>query len=254
MSLSVAACGDLESEDIEESHEMLSTTNGLDVINGLTTMNGLAAMNGLPTMNGLATMNGLSSTTGLMTSSSGRTTVAYLVRCALAAGTSMVKKDDRGNSHTFAGGLGLAPEWKNGACDSGCQERVSACMLAHVNTAGIHIPLWIVAQDASVGWTLNPSYPNQEGSFFGNIFVTGAHCAPSNEVAAYYCNGRDYDEGVVPGRIGAHQTNAPYKNPFSWHGYCRDNCTAADSPYASSGFKSCNGGWSHVVTVWRRAN
>jgi hypothetical protein len=163
--------------------------------------------------------------------------------------------------------LGLAPAWKTGACDTTCQEYISACMIAHINTAGVHIPLWIVAQHPAVGWGLDPGYPNQEGSFFGNIFVTGAHGYAVNnvpQVAAFYCNGVAYDKGVVPGRIGSGQTNAPYTDPFlpggpytysvnnPGTGYCIENCTAADNPNAMAGYKAC-GGWNNVVTVYRQA-
>jgi hypothetical protein len=189
-----------------------------------------------------------------MTTASGRNTVEYLVKCALPANAILVKKDQYGVSYSFKGLFGLAPEWQNSACTTGCQERVSACMLAHVNTAGVHIPLWMVSADRSVGWQLNPAFPNQEGSFFGNIFVTGAHGTDPTKVAAYYCNGIGYNTDVVPGRIGAKQKGAPYTDPFgAGSGYCRDYCTAADAPYASSGFKACNG-WNNVMTVWRSDN
>ena len=36
-----------------------------------------------------------------------------------------------------------------------CQELVSACMMAHVNTAGIHIPLWLDAAAPAIGWGLS---------------------------------------------------------------------------------------------------
>ena len=92
------------------------------------------------------------------------------MRCALPATTSITK-----GSYTFQGLLGLAPQWQNGACDTNCQEAVSACLLAHVNTAGLHIPLWIVAQNPIVGWGQDPEFPNQEAAFFGNVFMPGAH-------------------------------------------------------------------------------
>ena len=59
-------------------------------------------------------MNGLSSINGLMTTAAGRKTVAYLVKCALAANDSLVKQDQNGTNYTFAGGIGLCPAWKNG--------------------------------------------------------------------------------------------------------------------------------------------
>jgi hypothetical protein len=126
-------------------------------------------------------------------------------------------------------------------------------MIAHVNTAGAHIPLWVVAQNPNVGWGLDESYPNQEGTFFGNIFTLGAHGTDATKVPAYYCHGSAWDTAVVPGRIGANQTNAPYTNAFSsGTGYCKDYCTAADYPNAQSGFKACNG-WNNVITTYRQA-
>jgi len=68
----------------------------------------------------------------------------------------------------------------------------------------------------------------------------------------YYCNGKDFDVGVVPGRIGAGQTSGPYKNPFPAGGYCRDACTPQDMPHQDDGYKACYG-WNHVITVWRNA-
>ena len=122
-------------------------------------------------------------------------------------------------------------------------------MLAHINTAGVHIPLWVVSLDPSIGWTLSSGYPNQEGSFFGNIFTPGAHGATG--MAAYYCDGWGFNKDVVPGRIGATQVGAPYTDPFPKTGYCTDGCTAADMPNQAAGFKACNG-WNHVMTVWRQ--
>ena len=49
-----------------------------------------------------------------MTTSAGRKTVSYLVKCALAANDSLVKADQNGNNYTFAGGIGLCPAWKSG--------------------------------------------------------------------------------------------------------------------------------------------
>src|SRR6266478_1385817 len=78
--LAVAAvgCGELPNDETDESaHSLLKTVNGLTVINGLATTN------------------------GLMTTADGRNTVAYLVRCALPAGTTLVKKDQYGVSYSF---------------------------------------------------------------------------------------------------------------------------------------------------------
>jgi hypothetical protein len=116
-------------------------------------------------------------------------------------------------------------------------------MLALVNTSGVHIPLWIVGDNPVIGWGLASGFPDEEGSFFGNIFVSPPK--------AYYCNGKDFDVGVVPGRLGAGLGDAPYIDPFTSNGaYCKDNCTPADIPHQNDGYKACMG-YNHVVTVWR---
>src|SRR6476620_216514 len=131
-------CAEMEGDVGIDDSAALQTENGLRTSNGLRVSNGLngVSTNGLSLTSGLATNAGLSATTGLMTPSEGRDKVAYLVRCALPANTSITK-----GSYTFQGLMGMAPQWQNGACDTTCQENVSACILAHVNTAGIHVPL-----------------------------------------------------------------------------------------------------------------
>ena len=231
-------------------------TNGLTMINGLA-VNGLSG-NGLRAqalvVNPLSTA--VSATTYLMNSAQGRETLSYLVRCALPAGHNITRTDLTGASYTFAGGIGLTPEWETGTCGGDCQRWLSACMLAHVNTAGVHVPIWIVGQNTHLGWGQSPAYPNQEGTFFGNIFTT-------NEVGhtdAYYCEGPGFDKSVVDGRIGSNQVGAPYRDMFA-SGYCHINgCLASDitTNNVADGYKVCSMGdgamttWNQLITVWRQ--
>jgi hypothetical protein len=177
-----------------------------------------------------------------MSSAGGRMTVEYLVRCALPAGHSITKRDQYNVSYTYAGQIGVAPQWESDACDGSCQEHISACLLAHVNTTGKHIDLWLDGDSPAVGWGRSASYPYQEGSFFGNVFVSPPK--------AYFCNGKDFNQAVVPGRLGAGQSGAPYTNPFGGGAYCKDHCAAADYPSSGDGYKAC-AGFNHVITVWR---
>src|SRR5581483_2853323 len=110
------------------------------------------------------------------------------------------------------------------------------------------------AQSSAVGWGQSPEYPNQEGSFFGNIFYTNG----AGKVDAYYCNGPGFNQDVVPGRIGANQVNAPYRDLFGNGGYCNVNgCVPSDAKTngVSDGYKQCVMGegpetaWNAVVTV-----
>jgi len=133
-----------------------------------------------------------------MTSASGRTTVSYLVKCALPPGHHITKQDQSGNWYTFQGSLGLGPTWESGACDENCQQAISACMMAHVNTTGVHIPLWVEGPMAALGWGSNDTFPLPEGTFFGNIFTPTARVSSTHS----FCNGKGFDTNIVPGRLG----------------------------------------------------
>ena len=183
--------------DQSTSESDLLTVNGLSLINGLSMLNGLSTLNGLSIHNGLSTITGLTSGVGLMTSNSGRQTVSYMVRCALPLGHVVTKTDDQGIPYTFLGQIGVAPEWESGQCGQDCQENITACMLAHVNTSGQHIALWLDGNNTAIGYGRNNLFPYQEGSFFGNIFASPPQ--------AYFCNGKDFELGVVPGRLGVGQ-------------------------------------------------
>ena len=91
------------------SESDLLTVNGLSLINGLSMLNGLSMVNGLSMLNGLSMVNGLTPGVGLMTSTSGRQTLSYLVRCALPLGHVVIKTDDQGVPYTFLGQIGVAP-------------------------------------------------------------------------------------------------------------------------------------------------
>jgi hypothetical protein len=254
----LAGDGQLAQGEAKQSENGL-TSNGL-ILNGLTsngltsnglTSNGLTSnglvVNGL-TSNGL-TSNGLSgvkSTSGLMTTSDGRQLVQYIIKCALPSGSQLVAHDQNGSPYTYPGLLGVAPEWQTSACSTDCQERISACVLAHVNNAGVHIALWITSE-GNIGWGTSSSYPYEEGSFFGNFFGV-PH--------GYYCTGKDFYDGSVPGRLGAKIAGADvYVNPYAGDG--KLSCAASNqcSEHSDkSGYDSCNYNgytWKHVVTTWR---
>src|SRR4029077_1947737 len=129
---------------------------------------------------GLPGANGLSETSGLITTDAGRKVISYLIRCALPSGHSITKA-----GYTFQGDIGLCPQWEYGPIqyvsgvhndmngDRTCQNLVSACLMAHINTAGVHVPLWMDSESSKVGWGVSTNYPKQEGTFFGNILTTG---------------------------------------------------------------------------------
>ena len=90
-------------------------------------------------------------------------------------------------------------------------------MMAHVNTAGVHVPLWLDSNDAAIGWGIDrTNFPMQEGTFFGDILDTGALTNLSKPSVtapvAYFCDGAGFPSGasgVVAGRLGASQPARP---------------------------------------------
>jgi hypothetical protein len=163
-------------------------------------------------------------------------------------------KGANGTPIPFNGQLGLAPEWATGSCNTQCQEYVSACVMAHVNTAGLHIPLWMTAAQPNVGWGQSADFPLQESSFFGNIFVSPPR--------AYYCDGDGFSTtqgSVTAGRIHASETGTPlYRNPFGDKVLCKNTYGAAahvaDGSSSADGYTQLNfeRPWTNVVTVWRK--
>ncbi|RKH20357.1 hypothetical protein D7X74_04390 [Corallococcus sp. CA047B] len=170
-------------------------TNGLST-NGLST-NGLST-NGLST-NGLST-NGLS-TNGLAAISfvnwfNGNESVAYsdmvmkyVVACALPSGQTRTWTNPvTGASHSWAGRLGLATDWANGSPATVAeQQRLSACLAAHVNKFGVSVSISVRGRDSagaalSVTSSETTAYTEPEACFFGNLFTGQGVFAGSDRV------------------------------------------------------------------------
>ncbi len=189
----------------------LTTSNGLRTINGITTMNGLRTFNGIRTVNGYRTINGvrtaatlnvdcsggqtlntngtnagtctgkpdglLSSQSGLMRSANGVMLAKYIVKCALPSTKSVRVLDYTGTLVNMPGELNLAPEWDvarsdaNGRCDSACEQKVSACLLALTNGSGAHVGVEISSDDG-LGTGHSSTNIYQEAAFYGNLFVS----------------------------------------------------------------------------------
>lgn len=203
----------------------------------------LRARNGLPAIGIVNPQTALGAKPELVATAEGRSVLQYLVKCALPAGRSIVQTAANGTKYTYQGSMGFAPEWETGSCTQGCQEWVSACMLALINATGANVPVLLMAEHPSVGFGQQREYPYQEGAFFGNIFAP----AP---VPAYYCGGRDLTNKAVPGRIGSRQVSSVYTNKYGDGGLCAFKCTPSDYPRVGDGYKACSG-WNRVVTVWR---
>ncbi|QRK07026.1 hypothetical protein JQX13_44390 [Archangium violaceum] len=180
-----SACGPVDPP--AKSREAAARTQALDALrsspNGLA-FNGLAfnglAFNGLA-FNGLA-FNGLSSaefSSWFQTAPElGDMVMKYLVQCAVPSGqTRSYTAPDTGITYTWTGNLGLAPGWSRGtAATLDEQQLISACLAAHTNKYGIHVPLSVLGPTTSgapIPYSAEElaSFPEKEGCFFGNLFT-----------------------------------------------------------------------------------
>jgi hypothetical protein len=198
--------------------------NGLS-FNGLS-WNGLAynglAYNGLSfngmTYNGLS-YNGLSynglSYNGLSYNGLADPTVhqfvEYLVECALPEKDS-VTYDIAGTKYTFNGSLGLAPAWKNNACDLSCQRWVTACMLSRLNKSGDHVEISLRGDHPALKAKKSErkTWETREAAYYGNLF------AGPDQI--FMCHAPNQDN--VPRVCGDSMTSCPMKVV----GSCRPAC------------------------------
>jgi len=121
------------------------------------------------TYNGIA-YNGLNLGNGLdLANPDVHLFVEYLVSCALPAGAEVAVQGE-----TFAGALGLAPEWAIGPCEGTCQRWVSACLLGRVNARGERVAISMRGPKPGLhpGVREIVDYPVEDGTFFGNLFAT----------------------------------------------------------------------------------
>lgn len=178
--LCVSACGPLDAapspEEPGQRAQALETLNGLS-LNGLS-LNGLS-LNGL-SLNGLS-LNGLSAAEFdswfQQDPSLNDTVMKYVVLCAAPAGVVRTYTSaTTGQTWSWMGRLGLAPDWTQGAPATLTEQRlVSACLAAHANKYGVHIPISVLGQtalgaDILVTQQEFTTFTEREGCFFGNLF------------------------------------------------------------------------------------
>jgi hypothetical protein len=193
MLMGTVACGSMEQgapesgESPSTQGQELSSVNGV-TLNGVTlngvTLNGVT-LNGV-TLNGV-TLNGLN-VGGLSTAefatwfrqdaAQNDMLMRYMVRCAVAAGEARSYQDlSSGTSYMWHGSLGLAPSWASGQpINEAEQQLISACLAAHVNKYGVHVPLSVLgrtAQREPIAYSAEElqAFPRREACFFGNLFT-----------------------------------------------------------------------------------
>jgi hypothetical protein len=170
--------------------------------------------------------------------------VSYLVSCALPDGDS-VTYQIRGQTYTFAGDLGVAPQWKHERCDGSCQRWVSACMLARVNAKGEHVEISMRGENPGLALEKGErrEFTHLEGAYWGNLFTrdqTLAACYPrATPVLARVCG------------------DALSDCPMEVSGPCEDACRSST---VEQGFQECGlidgrrveDRYDEVVTIYLR--
>jgi hypothetical protein len=185
--MGTVACGTVgeapeTTESLGTQEQELGAANGITV-NGITvngiTVNGIT-VNGI-TVNGI-TVNGLAtsefSTWFSQNVEQNATLMSYIVRCAVPAGQERFYQDHAsGQSFAWQGSLGLAPGWASGQpINEAEQQLVSACLAAHVNKFGIHVPFSVLGRTAAqepIPYSAEElqTFNRREGCFFGNLFT-----------------------------------------------------------------------------------
>jgi len=100
-----------------------------------------------------------------------------VAKCAAAAGTTYTwKNPSTGVTYTWSGLLGLAPGFAAGKKPTTAEQQViTACLAAHTNKFGIHMPVAVEGRSATgvqipIGAGELTTYSAKEGCFFGNVF------------------------------------------------------------------------------------
>jgi hypothetical protein len=178
--LALSACGPLTPAE-RAAEQGLRADNGLSP-NGLS-QNGLSqnglSQNGL-SQNGLS-QNGLSTTAFSSWFDSnpdfGNAVMTYVVRCALPTGGVRTYTNKAGLTYTWYGLFDLAPVWASGKKTLPVieQQKMTACLAAHVNKYGVHVPISVRGMAASspipVDATELADFSVREACFFGNLFA-----------------------------------------------------------------------------------
>lgn len=163
---------------------------------------------------GLSMSKGMSETGDVLAIEELRGTAEYLVECALPEGERIVKVVD-GQTLEFHGQLGLAPQWKDDACDVDCQQWVTACLLARTNTSGQGVDIWLSAEHPSIGLGVSSDFPHYEATYYGNLFEG----SPSQSL----CLGSE--AGVVASSLNGRTCAGedPEACGFTSYGACEDD-------------------------------
>ncbi len=173
-----AGCGPMVPEEELEPSSPRTQKQEQKALNGLS-VNGLS-VNGL-SVNGLS-VNGLSSvefkTWFNQDPAEHAEVMQYVVQCAMPAGAALTYVNPKtGKAYTWTGLLNLAPDWSAGQVPSLLEQQlISACLAAHINKYGKHVPISVLGRNAKgspLPYTPREleAFSETEACFFGNYFT-----------------------------------------------------------------------------------
>jgi len=226
------------------------TIGGIWIGNGLEDPD----VSGVDPSHGLATTQGLDPNGTLMSTEAGIEIAGYIAQCALPAGQSLTKlRESDGRTIVLAGALGLAAEWKDGACNATCQEWVTACLLARTNVTGVTIGLWLSADHPAIGLGKDPGYPLYEATFYGNVF--------QDPEAQYLCRGTNAGTGGLGDHLLGRTCGGlpPEACGFTQWGSCHDvgRCITVNGPHhidCAAGTNPAAGARYHSISTYVQSN
>jgi hypothetical protein len=156
----------------------------------------------------------------------------YVYECAAPADRSLTIAVG-GADVTFAGSIGLAPEWLTGACGTECEQWISGCVIARINGLGVTVPLSLRGEHPALDTTAEEreTFRFHELAAFGNIFdydpatgyprVLGVCQLPgvTGQLASYGVEPSHWLERRIcgeAGRCGPLQVHGECKNPMAY--------------------------------------
>jgi len=166
----------------------------------------------------------------------------YLVKCSLPYAETLTYTADDGSTHAWPGMFGLAPRWASGkAIPEDEQELVSACVAAHANKYGAHVPISVLGERAD-GSPLPVSdgelaeFPLREGCFFGNLFRKDGVFSGDDRAISLGDADSSLRACALPDRSGGSASSNCA--PMQYAGSCRDICkTDKSGLYVSCKFQ-----------------
>jgi len=151
----------------------------------------------------------------------------YLVKCSLPVGLGMTF-DYGGITYTWTGVLGLAPHWAAGEpIPEDEQQLVSACLGAHANRYGAHVPLSVLGQYADgtpipISDDELSTFSLTEGCFFGNLIRGDGVFSANDRPLALTDDQSSLRACAMPDRTGSGASSMC--SPIAYAGNCRDLC------------------------------